>query len=250
MAKNGQLARHLSILQRLDTVVGVTIPELMELTQKDRRTIERDLRELKEARFPLSSEPVKGMNRWKFKPEFKEKLEIPFSISELLSLYLARDILKDLKGTPFYQDLEQICEKIQVVLNENSIRHLDRIQSIFYSPDTESAVSDKTHEIVRYLIQAILKRYTVKMYYSKDQAKAKWYTIDPYLLSPYGGLYLEAWVHKYKEIWTVQVNRIKEIELTTQHYHSPDKKMLQDRLFHSFGFIREKPFNVKMSTLR
>ena len=66
MAQNGQLVRHLSILQRLDTVVGVTIPELMEITQKNRRTIERDLSELKEARFPLSSESVNGMNRWKF----------------------------------------------------------------------------------------------------------------------------------------------------------------------------------------
>jgi predicted DNA-binding transcriptional regulator YafY len=44
MEQNKQLARHVDILQQLDTVVGVTIQELMELTHKNRRTVERDLK--------------------------------------------------------------------------------------------------------------------------------------------------------------------------------------------------------------
>lgn len=246
MALNKQLVRHLSILQRLDTIVGVTIQELMELTQKDRRTIERDLQELKAAGFPLVAKEVHGRNRWKFMEGFKEKLEVPFSISELLSLYLARNVLKDLQGTPFYQDLEQICGKIQMVLNENGIRYLDHIQSVFYSPNADSTVSDKSNEIIKILIQALLRRQTLKIYYSKGNGKEKWFTIDPYLLSPYGGLYLEAWVHTEKTITTFMVNRIKEIEVTKLRYLPPDKNMLQDRLFHSFGFVREKPFDVKI----
>jgi predicted DNA-binding transcriptional regulator YafY len=152
-----------------------------------------------------------------------------------------------LQDTPFYQDIDNICQKIQAVLNGKSIRYLDQIQTIFYSPKTKSKPSVKGNEIVTTLTHAMLNRRTAKMYYcSKGRKKAKAYTIDPYLLSPYGGLYLEAWVHEYQEIRTFKVKHIKKIEVTDQSFQPPDKKILQDRLFHSFGIVREKPFDVKI----
>ena len=131
MGRNEQLIRQWNIIRQLDSKFGVTVTQLMQEFRVTRRTIERDLAALEEAGFPLVDEFYEGQKKWKFVAGFQSQLPIPFTLSELLSLYFSRHILDTFTATPFKQELESLCTKLQSLLLEKTLQYLDRIHSVF-----------------------------------------------------------------------------------------------------------------------
>ena len=113
MPRGDQLIRQWGILSLIEVHhFGITIENLAREVGCTTRTIRRDLEALEIAGFPLYTEDVDGEVRWRLMNEFKNAPKTPFAITELISLYFSRDLLKVLKGTPFYDSIESILDKI------------------------------------------------------------------------------------------------------------------------------------------
>ena len=74
-----------------------------------------DLENLQAAGFPLYTKRVKKANRWAFIGIFKFKTPPPFTLTELMSLFFFKDVVRVLKGTPFYNSLESVFKKVQSI---------------------------------------------------------------------------------------------------------------------------------------
>jgi len=104
--RGDQLARQWLIIQPIEASPnGLTVTEIAQREEAGTRTIYRDLEALQAAGFPLYTERAEKANRWAFIDTFKFKIPLPFTVTELISLYFYRDLVRVLKGTPFYDSL-------------------------------------------------------------------------------------------------------------------------------------------------
>ena len=92
---------------------GLTIAEIAKREETGIRTIYRDLEALQAAGSPLYTKRVERTSRWAFIGTFKSKIPSPFTPTELMSLYFYTDLVRVLKGTPFYESLDSVFKKVQ-----------------------------------------------------------------------------------------------------------------------------------------
>jgi predicted DNA-binding transcriptional regulator YafY len=250
MRRGNQTIRQIMILQELESSSGVSIKSLMSKYGVNYRTIQRDLEALQEAEFPVVDETlINGEKLWRLVPGYQQRLKIPFTLSELVSLYLALEAVSDFRMTPFFNDVQMLCKKIQSGLDDKSQEYFDALHYLFYTRHSLVKQSRRTGVLLKQITEARMKRQTLAMKYtSRQDRKTKKYIIDPYILMPHDGLFfLHAYVHEYNELRTFTVDkRMKELKPTGETFLQPDKKVIDDRIQNSFGLINEKPFNVKI----
>jgi predicted DNA-binding transcriptional regulator YafY len=109
---------------------GLTVAEIAKREEIGIRTIYRDLEALQAAGLPLYTERVDGANRWAFVDTFKFKIPPPFNLTELMSLYVYRDIARGLKRAAFLDWLESIFKKVQSTLPPQVLVYFELIQSV------------------------------------------------------------------------------------------------------------------------
>jgi len=115
--RGDQLARQWRVIRAIESAKqGLTVAELARREQVGARTIYRDLDALHEAGFPLYPEKVDRSQKWFFVDTYKFKVPPPFTLTELMSLWLYRDLVKVFKGTAFYDSLESVFKKVKITL--------------------------------------------------------------------------------------------------------------------------------------
>ena len=89
--KYSQAARLHDVIRILEARYGATVDELAEECGVTRRTVYRDLDAIRDAGYPLISEPeADGQVLYSFMTGFKKLPPITFSLEELMTLYLCR----------------------------------------------------------------------------------------------------------------------------------------------------------------
>jgi predicted DNA-binding transcriptional regulator YafY len=102
--RGDQLARQWRILRTIESSKhGATVAQLAAEEDCHTRTIWRDLAAIQSAGFPLYSEKDGSTSRYCFVEGYKFHLPVPFTVTELMSLYFYRDILSIFKDTVFYE---------------------------------------------------------------------------------------------------------------------------------------------------
>ena len=173
---------------------------------------------LEKSGFPLTDEVIDGQKRWKFVEGFQAQLPIPFTLSELLSLYFSRNILEAFTAAPFKPELDSLCIKLQSLLPEKTLQYLDRLHSVFQPRNIVQDNYPYAKQVMPELEQAILDEQAVQMEYFSN-LKDKWhnYLIHPYaIFMEYNRLYLVANVPKHDAICLFNISRIKKIEPTAK----------------------------------
>ncbi len=132
--RGDQLARQWRVIQAIEKASpnGLTVAEIAEQEEIEIRTIYRDLEALQAAGFPLYTEKVDKAKRWAFIDTFKFKIPAPFTLTELMSLYFYKDLVRVFKGTPFHDSIDSVFKKIQSTLPPQALRYVDQIQSVFH----------------------------------------------------------------------------------------------------------------------
>ena len=91
MGRNTELIRQWTILQRIATARGQTIPKLATELSVSTRTIRRDLEALQVAGFPVYDEIVQGDKFWRLDPRAMGALaRTGVTLTELAALYFSR----------------------------------------------------------------------------------------------------------------------------------------------------------------
>ena len=107
MARNNQIIRQWKLLQALETNrFGLTLRELAAQFEVTEMTVRRDLKGLEEAGFPIFADMLDdGNKKWRINNEVIHAPHVSFHLTEVLALYLSRELLRPLAGTQFSEGI-------------------------------------------------------------------------------------------------------------------------------------------------
>ena len=239
MPRNQEVIRQWKLLHALEASRhGASIDGLAETLDVTTRTIRRDLAALQEAGFALFDERDEdGRVRWRLDGQVLRGLESGFTLSELCALYLSRNLLEAVAGTPFQRDLSNAFGRLEKMLTPRMRQFLDRLPSVLVAkagPRTRGVES--SHDVVARLLEATLHfRVATMRYHSVSSNRVKDYEVHPYRLAfASGGLYLLAYVPEYGAIRTFAVERINAVSLEKQTF-TPKQAVTDDVFANSLG---------------
>jgi len=239
MPRNQEVIRQWKILHALDASRhGVAIAALASELGVTTRTIRRDLAALQEAGFPLFDErDEEGHVRWQLDARALKGLETGFTLAELCALYLSKNLLETVAGTPFQRDLALAFSRLEKMLSPRMRQFLDRLPAVLTAkPGPRAHVGEATADIVARLLEATLQtRVTTMRYHSVSSGRTKDYAVHPYrLVFALGALYLLAYVPEYGDIRTFAVDRIRAVSLEKQTF-TPTQPIGDDVFANSLG---------------
>ena len=239
MPRNQEVIRQWKVLHALESSRhGATIDALADDLQVTTRTIRRDLAALQEAGFPLFDERDEdGRAHWRLEGQALKGLETGFTLAEMCALYLSRNMLEAVAGTPFQRDLTLAFTRLAKLLSPRMRQFLDRLPQVLTAkagPRARGAGSPT--DVVPRLLEATLHyRVATMKYNSVSSGRMKDYVIHPYRLAfAQGGLYLLAYVPEYKDVRTFAMDRISAVSLDKQTF-TPNRAIPDDVFGNSLG---------------
>jgi len=239
MPRNQEVIRQWKVLHALESSRhGATIDALADDLQVTTRTIRRDLAALQEAGFPLFDERDEdGRAHWRLEGQALKGLETGFTLAEICALYLSRNMLEAVAGTPFQRDLTLAFTRLEKMLSPRMREFLDRLPQVLVAKAGPRARgADASPDIVARLLEATLHyRVATMKYNSVSSGRMKDYVIHPYRLAfAQGGLYLLAYVPEYKDVRTFAIDRIAAVSLDKQTF-TPNRAIPDDVFGNSLG---------------
>ena len=239
MPRNQEVIRQWKVLHALESSRhGAAIDALARELGVTTRTIRRDLAALQEAGFPLYDEPDDDDKvRWRLDGQVLKGLEAGFTLAELCALYLSRNLLEAIAGSPFQRDLSNAFGRLEKMLSPRMRQFLDRLPTVLAAkpgPLTRGGASSA--DTVARLLEATLHFRVVTMRYdSVSSRRVKDYLAHPYRLTfAQGGLYLLAFVPEYDAIRTFAVDRIASVSLEKRTF-TPKHPVGDDVFANSLG---------------
>jgi predicted DNA-binding transcriptional regulator YafY len=237
--RNQEVIRQWKVLHALETARhGVAIDALAGDLGVTTRTIRRDLAALQEAGFPLYDErDEEGRVRWRLEGQVLNGLETGFTLAELCALYLSRNLLESVAGTPFRRDLSMAFARIEKMLSPRMRQFLDQMPSVLAAKPGPAAPGDEpTGELMSRLLEATLHHRVVTMrYHSVSSGRVKEYLLHPARIAfAQGELYLLAFVPEYDDLRTFAVSRIEAVSLEKQTF-TPRREVADDVFANSLG---------------
>ena len=247
--RGDQLARQWRIIRSIEAnPQGLTIEEIVKMESCSRRTIYRDLDALQDAGFPLYTKQVEQKNAWAFVDSYKFKVPPPFSITELMSLYLYGDFVRVFKGTPFYDSLESLFKKVRSTLAPQTTAYLDKIRSVFHVGIKPYKDYGRFREMLNQVSEAALERRRIRIVYSplksKEDVRRK---VDPYKVWFYQGtMYLIGRCHLRNAMRMFVIDRIKMLTMTKENFEIPEDFDLDKYMQNSFGVMHDTLHTVRV----
>jgi predicted DNA-binding transcriptional regulator YafY len=249
MSRGAQLARQWKILQHLLTHRrGATVQELVHMVGCHRRTLYRDLDALQEAGFPLHTGQEEGRRYWKVMDTYACHMPIPFNLAELTALYFSRDLLQAMQGSLFADALKSLFEKIRTTLPDDLAEYLNRMGSqIRFGHPTGRRLKDIS-SIIGLLNKSIGEQLRINMgYKALNQESPAWRKVDPYAIWVFSGtFYLIAYCHQRRDVRIFLLDRIQDIEPTSESFEPPADFDVDEYMEGSLGVFRGKPRTVKL----
>ena len=239
MPRNQEVIRQWRALHALEASRhGVTIDALARELAVTTRTIRRDLAALQEAGFPLFDErDDDGRARWRLEGQPLKGLETGFTLAEICALYLSRNLLEAVAGSPFQRDLSLAFARLEKMLSPRMRQFLDRLPALLVAkPGPRPRGGRETADTVARLLEATLhSRVATMRYHSTSSARTKDYVVHPYrLVFATGALYLLAYVPEYGNVRTFAVDRIASVSLEKQTF-TPTALVGDDVFANSLG---------------
>jgi predicted DNA-binding transcriptional regulator YafY len=226
---------------------GLRVPDMAERLGATTRAIYRDLQILQALRFPLYTDRNGRESYWKIEPDYQSRLSVPFSLSELVSLYLAQDSIRPLEGTIFHDSLNSLFDKVKTALPKLLFRQMADLRASFFSGIPARKDYRVHREFIKAIQEAIESRKTLQLLYHPLNQSPGERRIDPYAVHLRNGtLYLIGHCHMRQDIRFFVVDRMRKIRLTDQPFTIPPGFSLEKYLRHSFGMFREELVRVKV----
>lgn len=237
--------RLLSIIERNGN--GLRVRDMADQLNANLRAVYRDLEVLEELKVPLYTDKNGKESYWKIDPDYRSRLAVPFTLSELLSLYLAQDSMRPLDGTVFVDSIESLFEKIWAVLPKPLFRQMVSLRGAFLSGIPAQKEYRTYQEFIQIIQDAIRERRSLRLRYEPRDQKPAERNVNPYAIHlRNGNLYMIGYCRMRKGVRTFLVDRMQKIRLTEENFEVPVDFSLEKYLRHSFGMFTEELVRVKV----
>jgi predicted DNA-binding transcriptional regulator YafY len=248
MARGDQLIRQWKLLCVLAVRGGRTVQDLMREIQCSRRTVWRDLAILEASGFPLRAEQDGRESRYRLVEGSRGMPPIPFTLTELMSLHLGRHLLVPLRGTPVGEAIHTALEKISATLGPAARAFLTSLDQSVSARTLQAKECSHASETLRMLQQALHERHTLEAKYhsfGRDTISSR--RLDPlHLWYQQGGIYLAAYCHTRRQVFTFALERFRQVRLTEDTFEAPREFNLERYLEGSFSVFRGEPVRVAL----
>lgn len=204
------------------------------------RTLNADLKYLELKKFAPIVSYKEGRNVFYKYEEFFELNAPIISTDESLSLVVAFEVLKQLKGFPLIKDLKKISEKLQHQIDEN-----DELQSISF----ETTNYQKNIHFLQDLYDCIKQKTVIKIKYKQFNNETSFEKkLHPYLLKQYNQRWFLFSYDKINDrIDNSPLDRIIEIKPISDKFNS-DKKIKFSTFFDNIIGVSIPP-NFKVENI-
>jgi proteasome accessory factor B len=248
MPRNAEVIRQWKLLLHLDERAhGSSVDDLARELSVTKRTVWRDLAALQEAGFPLVDDTRDRKTIWRvMKLPLKSLTDAGLSVTEICSLYMGRELLLVLTGTPFEAGVNSLIKKVQKALSPKTREFLDALPDVVrVRPQARKKVPAGYNDLVATLIEGSARRKVAEMrYFSVSSNRQKDYVVHPYTVQySDGGLYLQAYVPEYDELRWFAVERIKKCVITDKGF-TPVKAVSESEFAPSLGLGTGRPEHV------
>ena len=246
--KYSQAGRLHSIIRLLETRRGLTLDELAEECDVDRRTIHRDLNAVEQAGYSLTTEWCDGKKVYRFLTKSRNLPPITFTLQQLMSLYLLRSLGAHLAGTPFQAEIDELFKSIHSVLPDRHAAHLERIARVSLPLLHGARDYSTSAPFVESLQKALLQQCRIRLSYAKKgKDAADDYEVEPYTLVFHkGGIYLLGNVHNRSAMRLFALERFRGLEVTRQRFEIPDGYQPEAHFSSAFGLVSDTPMHVQV----
>ena len=251
MPRGDQMGRQWRIIQTLiSSKTGKTVTELIDILELDchQRTVYRDLDALQNAGFPIYNETVDNKNLWMLIESAKEKMPIPMNITELMSLYFARDMLKVLKHTVFYDSLKSLFQKIKTSLPVELINYLEQIENNLHIGHRPYKQYGEFRDTINSINDAVTGQSHIDIeYYTISRQEETSRRVAPYNIWLFdGSFYLIGFCKKRNEVRMFALDRIKTLTISDEIFEKPEDFNIEEFMSSSFGVFQGEPEKVKI----
>ncbi len=251
MPRGDQMGRQWRIIQTLiSSNTGKSVSELIDILELEchQRTVYRDLDALQNAGFPIYNEMIDNKNIWMLMDSAKEKMPVPMNITELMSLYFARDMLKVLKHTVFYDSLKSLFQKIKTSLPSELINYLEQIENNLHIGHRPYKQDGEFRDIINLINDAVTQQLHIDIvYYAISRQKESSRRVAPYNIWLFdGSFYLIGFCKKREDIRIFALDRIKSLDISDESFEKPEDFNIEEFMGSSFGVFQGKPENVKV----
>src|SRR5689334_4990843 len=136
MAEDPTMERHWNLMRTLGARrLGVTVRDLARELGVADKTIRRDLDFLRRKGVPLEERTGDhGRKTWRL-GEAWNKPPLQFDFEEAAALFLGRQLMESMAGTPLWQAAHRAWRKIRSTLGETASDYLDRLSRLFHCTD-------------------------------------------------------------------------------------------------------------------
>jgi predicted DNA-binding transcriptional regulator YafY len=248
MSRGDPLIRQWNLLTTLQNHrFGLDIKDLVTQMGCSKRQVQRDLNLLQKVGFPVSFEQRDfGKRFWKLTPHYLDGQREPLalSVTEMLSLFLSRQVLSPLVGTQFGDGLATALDKIKALMPAKALLHFDGLDDNLLVKSIarhDYSGQDKQIQIIN---QAMADGRVLRIRYrSASQARTLDTRFHPYGLVFFGmSLYCIGHLEEYDEVRTLKVVRLAGVEMTADRFQRPATFSLKAYTHGGFGIIHGSRF--------
>jgi predicted DNA-binding transcriptional regulator YafY len=195
---------------------GLTIRDMAREMNVGQKTIRRDLDLFRQVGLPL--EPTRGergCKTWRI-PGERGYPALTLTYDEAAALYLGRQLLEPLAGTPFWSAAHGAWRKIRAMLGETASGYIDRFAKMFHCTTFGQVDYSGKAQVLDDLTEAIEDHKVVHLTYRSQQATEQ-ATRDVYPLGwvrHRDALYLIAGGPDHGRPRTYKLDRIEALEVS------------------------------------
>lgn len=214
-----QLVRQWAVLRLLaDATEPYSVKQLADQLGVSKATIERDIATLERDFAVIEEQAGKQKKTYRIDQRIRALETLTFGTTELLAIYAAQQMLASLAGTPLHDDLNSVMLKIRGFLSPRHNGGLDALSRVF-SPHARGHVDYQgQQDTIDALVDAVARRCLCKLtYHAAWKRSTRTHVARPLKLMWHrSALYLLACLGERKEITTLAVHRIRELEVTDE----------------------------------
>jgi predicted DNA-binding transcriptional regulator YafY len=169
------------------------------------------------------------------------------TVFQVASVRLASALLRFTGGTVLYQLLDDARQRLESVARPADQPLLADLKRKFYAIPFAEKHYHHLDDTIDCILRGLIEQRQLRIEYGGTRGVARVHVVDPYTLAVYrGGLYLIGHSDRHEKIIYLAVERIRSVELSSEHFDYPERYSPRRHHRGVFGIIEGEETRVQL----